>query len=86
MFCRTVDESVLKFLRLIDQSDGGISLLKDVKMDMPYQRWFHPASPFTQEGLETQHSFTKPFERPEMKELFALLIGKVIYQSTPLGE
>ena len=51
--------------------------MKDVKIDMPYQRWFHPASPFTQEGLKTQHPFTKPFERPEMKELFAILRGKV---------
>ena len=67
----------MKFLRLINQSDGGISLLKDVKMDMPYQRWFHPASPFTHEGLETLHPFTKPFERPEMKELFALMKGSV---------
>ena len=46
-------------------------------MDMPYMRWFHPTSPFTQEGMETLEPYIKLFERPEMKELFAILKGKV---------
>ena len=62
---------------MLNQSSGGISLLKKVKMDMPYQRWYHPASPFTQEGRGTIDQFIKMFERPEMAKLFAKLFGKV---------
>jgi hypothetical protein len=74
-----VDDSVLKFLSLIGQSDCGIPLLKDIKIDMPYQRWFHPASPFSEQDSpwKTIITFMKLFERPEMVELFAYLAGKV---------
>ena len=58
-----MDDIVLKFLRLLDQRDGGISLLKDVKMLTP---------------RKSKHlDFKRTNDRPEMKELFAFMTGKV---------